>query len=79
MVRYFFEKLRVHRQQVSAFMLKHSRSYPSKKNWTMRYLGWLQEQRFDHPAHQIALQQMVEAVTAPPPTASAAYYASGRS
>lgn len=28
----------------------------------MRYLCWLQEQQFDHPAHQIALQEMVEAV-----------------
>lgn len=56
------ETLRVHRQQVSAFMLKHGRVYPRKKGWTMRYLRWLQEQRFDHPAHQIALQEMVEAV-----------------
>lgn len=57
------EALRVHRQQqVSAFMLKHGRTYPRKKGWTMRYLRWLQEQRFDHPAHQIALQEMVEAV-----------------
>lgn len=56
------ETLRVHRQQVSAFMLKHGRTYPRKKSWTMRYLRWLQEQRFDHPAHQIALQEMVEAV-----------------
>lgn len=56
------ETLRVHRQQVSAFMLKHGRTYPRKKGWTMRYLCWLQEQQFDHPAHQIALQEMVEAV-----------------
>lgn len=56
------ETLRVHRQQVSAFMLKHGRIYPRKKGWTMRYLRWLQEQQFDHPAHQIALQEMVEAV-----------------
>ncbi len=28
----------------------------------MRYLCWLQEQQFDHPAHQITLQKMVEAV-----------------
>lgn len=28
----------------------------------MRYLRWLQEQQFDHPAHQIALQEMVEAI-----------------
>lgn len=56
------ESLRVHRQQVSAFVLKHGRIYPRKKGWTMRYLRWLQEQRFEHPAHQIALQEMVEAV-----------------
>lgn len=56
------DALRVHRQQVGAFMLKHSRIYPRKKGWTMRYLRWLQEQQFDHPAHQIALQEMVEAV-----------------
>ncbi len=56
------ETLTVHRQQVSAFMLKHGRVYPRKKGWTMRYLRWLQEQQFDHPAHQIALQEMLEAV-----------------
>lgn len=56
------ETLRVHRQQISAFMLKHGRIYPRKKGWTMRYLIWLQEQHFDHPAHQIALQEMVDAV-----------------
>ncbi|MFG1230571.1 IS110 family RNA-guided transposase [Xanthobacter wiegelii] len=56
------ESLRVHRQQVSAFMLKHGRVFPRKTGWTMRYLSWLQEQRFEHPAHQIALQEMVEAV-----------------
>jgi hypothetical protein len=43
-------------------MLKHSRIYPRKKGWTMRYLRWLQEQQFDRSAHQIALQEMVEAV-----------------
>jgi transposase len=56
------ETLVVHRQQVSSFMLKHGRVYPRKKGWTMRYLRWLQEQKFDHPAHQIALQEMVEGV-----------------
>jgi transposase len=56
------ETQRVHRQQVSAFMLKHGRIYPRKKSWSMRYLRWLQEQRFDHPAQQIALQELVESV-----------------
>lgn len=56
------ESQRVHRQQVSGFMLKHGRVFQRQKAWTMRYLRWLQEQKFDHPAHQIALQEMVEAV-----------------
>ena len=43
-------------------MLKHGPIYPRRKGWSMRYLRWLQEQPFDHPAHQIALQEMVEAV-----------------
>jgi hypothetical protein len=38
-------------------MLKHGRIYPRKKGWTMRYLHWLQEPQFDHPARQITLQQ----------------------
>jgi transposase len=35
---------------------------PDKSHEAMRYLRWLQKQKFDHPAHQIALQEMVEAV-----------------
>lgn len=46
-------------------MLEHGRTYPRKKSRTMRYLRWLQEQQFDHPAHQIALQEMVETVASP--------------
>jgi hypothetical protein len=43
-------------------MLKHGRIFPRKTAWGARHLRWLQEQSFDHPAHQIALQEMVEAV-----------------
>lgn len=56
------ETQRIHRQQVSSFMLKHGRIFPRKTAWGARHLRWLQEQKFDHPAHQIALQEMVEAV-----------------
>jgi len=56
------ETLCVNRQQVSAFMLRHGRIFPRKTAWGARHLRWLQEQKFDHPAHQIALQEMVEAV-----------------
>jgi transposase len=43
-------------------MLRHGRIFPRKTTWGARHLRWLQEQKFDHPAHQIALQEMVEAV-----------------
>ena len=56
------ETQRVHRQHITSFMLKHGRIFPRKKHWSMRYMRWLQEQQFDHPAHQIALQEMVDAV-----------------
>lgn len=56
------EALRACRQQVGGFVLRHSRVFPGKTAWGARHLRWLQEQRFDHPAHQIALQEMVEAV-----------------
>jgi len=56
------ETLRVHRQQVSAFLLRHGRQFPRKTAWSRGYLRWLQEQTFDHPAHQIVLQEAIEAV-----------------
>jgi transposase len=56
------ETLRIHKQQVAAFLLKHGRHFPRKTPWGARYLRWLQEQKFAHPAHQIVLQEAVEAV-----------------
>lgn len=40
-------------------MLRHGRSYPGKKPWGARHRQWLRAQRFDHPAQQLALQEMV--------------------
>jgi transposase len=45
------ETQRVHRQHITSFMLKHGRTFPRKTHWSMRYMRWLQEQHFDHPAH----------------------------
>jgi transposase len=56
------ETLRMHKQQVASFMLEHGRHFPRKTPWGARYMRWLQEQRFAHPAHQIVLQEAVEAV-----------------
>src|SRR3712207_3926258 len=45
------ESLRVHKQQAAAFLLKHGRHFPRKTPWGARYMRWLQEQKFAHPAH----------------------------
>ncbi|MFT7493388.1 MAG: transposase [Alteromonas macleodii] len=50
---------RYKRQLISAFLLRHGRIYYHTKTWTMRYRRWLQRQSFDHPAKQVALQEMV--------------------
>lgn len=56
------ETARVHKQQVSAFLLRHGRIFPRRKTWGARYRQWLQQQSFEHPADQIVLQEYVEAV-----------------
>ena len=56
------ETVRVHKQQVSAFLLRHARIFPRRKAWGARYRCWLQQQYFEHPADQIVLQEYVEAV-----------------
>ena len=55
------EDQRHKRQLVSAFVLRHGRVYQRTRPWTMRYRLWLQSLTFDHPAHQIALQEMLQA------------------
>ena len=53
------EGQRQKRQLISVFLLRHGRIYHRPKTWTLRYRRWLQRQSFDHPAQQIALQEMV--------------------
>lgn len=56
------DTVKVHKQQVSAFLLRHARIFPRRKAWGARYRCWLQQQYFEHPADQIVLQEYVEAV-----------------
>jgi transposase len=56
------ENIKGHKQQVSSFLLRHSRIFPRHKHWGARYRQWLQAQSFEHPADQIVLQEYVEAV-----------------
>src|SRR3954469_11349659 len=50
------------KRQVGAFLLRHSRLFPRKKNWGARYRSWLETQSFEHPADQIVLREGIESV-----------------
>jgi transposase len=56
------ENIRAQKQQVSGFMLRHSRIFPRHKHWGARYWRWLREQSFEHPADQIVLGEHIEAI-----------------
>lgn len=52
--------LRVKRQQISSFLLRHGRSF-DRKTWGRSHAVWLAKQNFDHQAQTIAFHDMVEA------------------
>src|SRR3954462_7075226 len=54
--------LRMKRQQLSGFLLRHDRVFPGRKAWSRAHVRWLCEQRFEHPAHQIVMQEYRHAI-----------------
>jgi transposase len=55
--------VRTARQQLSAFLLRHERTYRGGgKAWTKAHRGWLADQSFAQPAQQIVLEECIEAV-----------------
>jgi transposase len=55
--------VRMARQQLSAFLLRHERIYRNGgKAWTKAHRGWLANQSFAQPAQQIVLEESIEAV-----------------
>jgi transposase len=55
--------VRTARQQLSAFLLRHERTYPGdRKPWTKAHRRWLVDQSFAQPAQQIVLQENIDAV-----------------
>ena len=53
--------LRKKRQQLLSFLLRHGRIYTGRKHWTHPHALWLADQKFDHPAQQIVLQDAIDA------------------
>ena len=55
--------VRTARQQLSAFLLRHDRTYPNgRRPWTKAHRVWLADQTFAQPAQQIVLEESIEAV-----------------
>jgi transposase len=54
--------LRKKRQQFLSFLLRHGRIYAGRKHWTRAHARWLADQRFDHPAQQIVVQDAINAI-----------------
>ena len=50
------------RQQLQGFLLRHNRIFTGGCNWTKKHRRWLATVQFDHPAHQIVLQDYIDAV-----------------
>ena len=53
------------RQRVKGFLLRYGRRYDGKSSWTPAHLNYLSRQKFDHPAQQIAFEELVRAVQDP--------------
>jgi transposase len=56
------EGVRRARQQLLSFLLRHGRIYPTKRHWTRGHRRWLAEQRFEHAAQQIVLEELIQAI-----------------
>lgn len=54
--------LRAKRQQVTSFLLRHSRHFPGRTAWSKAHARWLAEQKFEHHAHHLVLQEGIGAI-----------------
>ena len=50
------------RQRLGAMLLRHDKRFPGRKNWTQAHFRWLETQRFEQPASQIAYEEYAEAI-----------------
>jgi transposase len=54
--------LRRARQQLLGFLLRHDRAYSGRSHWSKAHRRWLAEISFDHPAQQIVLEELRQAI-----------------
>lgn len=54
--------LRAKRQQLTSFLLRHSRSFPGRTAWGKAHTRWLAEQKFQHHAHRLVMEESAAAI-----------------
>ena len=52
------------KQRLSAFLLRYSKCYGGKSNWTQAHFRWLETVKFTQPTQQIVFQEYVDTVKA---------------
>ncbi|WUR11599.1 IS110 family transposase [[Empedobacter] haloabium] len=52
------------KQRLSAFLLRHGKSYDGKSNWTQAHFRWLEQMKFASRTQQIVFQEYVDTVKA---------------
>ncbi len=55
--------LRVAKQQLGAFLLRHDTVYSGKSKWSKAHFNWLADITMPHPAQQIVFQEYIDTVT----------------
>ena len=55
--------LRVAKQQLGAFLLRHDIVFSGKSKWSKAHFNWLADIAMPHPAQQIVLQEYIDTVT----------------
>jgi transposase len=50
------------RQRLGAFLLRHGRRFPGRSSWTKLHFRWLRDQRFNHPAQHICMEEYLRAI-----------------
>ena len=59
------EDLRRCRQRIKGYLLRYGRRYDGTSSWTPAHLNYLSRQKFEHPAQQIAFEELLNAVQDP--------------
>jgi len=49
--------------QLHAFLLRNNIRYAGTANWSLKHMRWLTEMILPHPAQQIVLQELIQAIT----------------